>query len=329
MKLTLSEISDYVSGQVVGDKKLLIEGVSEIQDSRLNTITFLSNPLYKKYLEKTKSSAILVKSAELLGDKSGIVVENPQLAMAKTLELFFPKKITKKTIHPSANISPNSRIGNDVSIGPSVFIMSNSVIKDGSYIGANSFIGENVVVGFDSVIHPNVSVYNGTFIGDNVIIHSGTVIGCDGFGYVIDKKSNYKIPQTGQVEIKNNVEIGSNCSIDRGTIGKTVIGEGSKLDNLIQIAHNVKIGKNCLIASQVGISGSTFIGDSCTFAGQVGVAGHLKIGPDSTFAAKSGVTKSHKGGKTYAGFPARKIREHNKSQAILNKIGKDYYKINK
>ena len=326
MKLTLSEISDYVNGQVIGDKKLLIEGVSEIQDSKVNTITFLSNPIYKKYLEKTKSSAILVKSAEFLGAKSGIVVENPQLAMAKTLELFYSKKIIKKNIHPSAIISSKSVISDNVSIGPGAILMSGSTIKNGSSIGANTFIGKNVFVGFNSVIHPNVSVYEGTLIGDHTIIHSGTVLGCDGFGYVSNKNSNYKIPQTGKVEIKNNVEIGSNCSIDRGTIGNTIIGEGSKLDNLIQIAHNVKIGKNCLIASQVGISGSTFIGDSCTFAGQVGVAGHLKIGSGSTFAAKSGVTKSLEGGKIYAGFPARDIREHNKKQAVLNKIGKDYNK---
>lgn len=328
MKLTLSEISDHVNGQVIGDKKLLIEGVSEIQDSRVSTITFLSNPIYKKYLEKTKSSAILVKSAELLGNRSGIVVENPQLAMAKTLELFSPKRITEKNIHSSANISSKSTIGDDVNIGPGVIIMSGSIIENGSCIGANTFIGENVVVGFNSVIHPNVTIYEDTLIGDHTIIHSGTVIGCDGFGYVINKDFNYKIPQTGKVEIKNNVEIGSNCSIDRGTIGNTIIGEGSKLDNLIQIAHNVKIGKNCLIASQVGISGSTFIGDSCTFAGQVGVAGHLKIGSSSTFAAKSGVTKSLEGGKTYAGFPAREIKEHNKRQAVLNKFGKKYFKLN-
>ena len=326
MKLTLSEISDYVNGQVIGDKKLLIEGVSEIQDSKVNTITFLSNPIYKKYLEKTKSSAVLVKSAKFLGAKSGIVVENPQLAMAKTLELFYSKKIIKKNIHPSAIISSKSVISDNVSIGPGAILMSGSTIKNGSSIGANTFIGKNVFVGFNSVIHPNVSVYEGTLIGDHTIIHSGTVLGCDGFGYVSNKNSNYKIPQTGKVEIKNNVEIGSNCSIDRGTIGNTIIGEGSKLDNLIQIAHNVKIGKNCLIASQVGISGSTFIGDSCTFAGQVGVAGHLKIGSGSTFAAKSGVTKSLEGGKIYAGFPARDIREHNKKQAVLNKIGKDYNK---
>ena len=326
MKLTLSEISDYVNGQVIGDKKLLIEGVSEIQDSKVNTITFLSNPTYKKYLEKTKSSAVLVKSAEFLGAKSGIVVENPQLAMAKTLELFYSKKVIKKSIHPSAIISSESVISDNVSIGPGAILMSGSIIKNGSSIGANTFIGKNVFVGFNSVIHPNVSVYEGTLIGDHTIIHSGTVLGCDGFGYVSNKNSNYKIPQTGKVEIKNNVEIGSNCSIDRGTIGNTIIGEGSKLDNLIQIAHNVKIGKNCLIASQVGISGSTFIGDSCTFAGQVGVAGHLKIGSGSTFAAKSGVTKSLEGGKIYAGFPARDIREHNKKQAVLNKIGKDYNK---
>lgn len=322
MKLTLGEISDHVNGQLFGNEKLLINGVSEIQNSREGTITFLSNPIYKKYLAKTKSSAVLVNSSELLKNRDGIVVENPQLAMAKTLELFSPKKKRTGSIHKNSNISKNSIIGEDVVIESGVNIMSKSIINKNAIIGSNTFIGEHVKIGQNTIIHPNVTIYNDTIIGENVEIHSGSVIGSDGFGYVTNKNYHYKIPQTGNVKIENNVEIGSNCSIDRGTIGSTLIGEGSKLDNLIHIAHNVNIGKGCLIAAQFGISGSTLVGDFCTFAGKVGVAGHIEIGPKSIFAAKSGVTKSLKGGKVYAGYPAREIREHNKREAIINKVSK-------
>lgn len=322
MKLTLGEISDHVNGQLFGNEKLLINGVSEIQNSREGTITFLSNPIYKKYLAKTKSSAVLVNSSELLKNRDGIVVENPQLAMAKTLELFSPKKKRTGSIHKNSNISKNSIIGEDVVIESGVNIMSKSIVNKNAIIGSNTFIGEHVKIGQNTIIHPNVTIYNDTIIGENVEIHSGSVIGSDGFGYVTNKNYHYKIPQIGNVKIENNVEIGSNCSIDRGTIGSTLIGEGSKLDNLIHIAHNVNIGKGCLIAAQFGISGSTLVGDFCTFAGKVGVAGHIEIGPKSIFAAKSGVTKSLKGGKVYAGYPAREIREHNKREAIINKVSK-------
>ena len=322
MKLTLGEISDHVNGQLFGNEKLLINGVSEIQNSRKGTITFLSNPIYKKYLAKTKSSAVLVNSSSLLKNRDGIVVENPQLAMAKTLELFFPKKKRTGSIHKNSNISKNSIIGEDVVIESGVNIMSKSIVNKNTIIGSNTFIGEHVKIGQNTIIHPNVTIYNDTIIGENVEIHSGSVIGSDGFGYVTHKNYHYKILQTGNVKIENNVEIGSNCSIDRGTIGSTLIGEGSKLDNLIHIAHNVNIGKGCLIAAQFGISGSTLVGDFCTFAGKVGVAGHIQIGPKSIFAAKSGVTKSLKGGKVYAGYPAREIREHNKREAIINKVSK-------
>ena len=171
-------------------------------------------------------------------------------------------------------------------------------------------------------IHANVSIYFGTNIGENVIIHSGTTIGSDGFGFVNVDGFHEKIPQTGNVIIGKNVEIGSNCSIDRATIGSTIIGEMTKIDNLVHIAHNVKIGKGCLITASFAVAGSTEIGDFCTFAGQVGIAPHLKIGNNSIIASKAGVTKSLSGGKTYGGFPARDIIEHNKREALISEISK-------
>ena len=329
MKLTIGEISDHVGGQVIGDLSCLISGVSEIQDSDVGTITFLSNPLYKKYLSQTKAEAIFVKDKKILNGKNGIIVKNPQLAMAKALELFYPIKNKKPSIHKSSIISSKSSFGKNVHIGAGVVIMDDVRIGDNSIIEANSVISENVLIGSECHLYPNVILYEKTKICNNVIIHSGTVIGSDGFGYVTENTNHYKIPQTGNVIIEDNVEIGSNCSIDSATIGSTLIGESSKIDNLVHIAHNVKIGKSCLITAQVGVSGSTTIGDFCIFGGKVGIAGHLKIGSNSVFAAKSGVTKSLPANKIYAGYPAREIKEHNKRQAIINKIEKLYYNQNK
>lgn len=329
MKLTLSEIADHVDGQAIGNTSCLISGVSEIQDSKKETITFLGNLAYKKYLLKTKAKAVFVTDIKLLEGRNGIIVKNPQLAMAKTLNLYFPSVNKGSTIHPSAVVNNKSKLSKNIGIGANAIIMSGTKIGEGSFIGENTVIGQNVVIGSNCYFNPNVTIYDNSIIGNNVIIHSGTVIGSDGFGYVTENNIHYKIPQTGNVIIEDDVEIGSNCSIDKATIGSTIIGRASKLDNLGQIAHNVKIGKGCLMAAQFGISGSTIIGDSCIFAGRVGVAGHLEIGPNSIFAAKSGVTKSLSGGKVYAGYPAREIREHNKRQAIFNKIGKLYNNLNK
>ena len=171
-------------------------------------------------------------------------------------------------------------------------------------------------------MNPNVSIYKNTILGDNVIIHSNTVIGCDGFGYVTVEDVHEKIPQEGNVIIGNNVEIGSNCAIDRGTIGSTIIGSMTKIDNLVHIAHNVKIGQGCLLTAGFAIAGSSEIGDYCTFAGQVGVAPHLKVGDRSIVASKSGITKSLKGNKVYAGFPAREIKDHNKREALISEVGR-------
>ena len=322
MKIKLGEIASVIEGQVVGDADHLINGVSQIQDANSGTITFLSNPAYRKYLDITDADAIIVEEKSLLKEKMGIVVKNSQFAMAKTLRLFNPVKKEKPFIDPNASISKYASIGKNVSISSGACIKKGVRIGDGCKIGSNAFIGEDASLGNNCELHPNVSIYNNVSIGSRVIIHSGTTIGSDGFGYVTINNIHEKIPQTGDVVIKDDVEIGSNCSIDRATIGSTNVGEMTKIDNLVHIAHNVKIGKGCLITAGFAVAGSTEIGDFCTFAGQVGVAPHLKIGNNSIVASKSGVTRSLKGENTYAGFPARDIKEHNRRQALINEIGR-------
>jgi len=322
LKITLGEIAAVIEGQVVGNAEHSIEGVSQIQDGISGTITFLSNPAYSKYLNSTDADAVIVEEESLLKEKMGIVVQNSQYAIAKTLRLFNPVTQEKPTIDSKAFISKYSDIGKNVSIGSGVCIEKGVKIGDGCKVGSNTFIGEYTSLGNHCELHANVSIYNNINIGSSVIIHSGTTIGSDGFGYVTVNNIHEKIPQTGDVIIEDDVEIGSNCSIDRATIGSTIIGKMTKIDNLVHIAHNVKIGKGCLITAGFAVAGSSEIGDFCTFAGQVGVAPHLKIGNNSIVASKSGITKSLKGKNTYAGFPARNIKEYNRRQALINEIGR-------
>ena len=322
MEIKLGEIASVIEGQVVGDADHPINGVSQIQDANSGTITFLSNPAYNKYIDTTDADAIIVEEKSLLKEKMGIVVKNSQYAMAKTLRLFNPVKKEKPFIDSNTSISKYASIGKNVSISSGACIKKGARIGDGCKIGSNAFIGKDTSLGNNCELYPNVSIYNNVSIGSRVIIHSGTTIGSDGFGYVTINNIHEKIPQTGDVIIKDDVEIGSNCSIDRATIGSTIVGEMTKIDNLVHIAHNVKIGKGCLITAGFAVAGSTEIGDFCTFAGQVGVAPHLKIGNNSIVASKSGVTRSLKGQNTYAGFPARDIKEHNRRQALINEIGR-------
>jgi len=322
LEITLGQIASKIGGKVIGNPSHPIKGVSQIQDASSGTITFLSNPAYKKYLKTTNADAVIVEKKIFLNKKMGIVVQNSQFAMAKTLRLFNPVLKENPIIHSMAYVSDYAKIGENVSIAPGACIEKGVKIGDGCKVGPNTFIGQDTILGNNCELKANVSVHNNTNIGSNVIIHSGTTIGSDGFGFVTVDGNHEKIPQTGNVVIKNDVEIGSNCSVDRATIGSTVIGEMTKIDNLVHVAHNVKIGKGCLITAGFAVAGSTEIGDFCTFAGQVGIAPHLKIGNNSIVASKSGVTKSLKGERVYAGFPARDIKDHNRRQALINEIDK-------
>ena len=308
MELTLSEIAKHLDGDVVGDSSCLISGVSEIQSAEPNTITFLGNPMYQKYLKNTNAAAILVADPSLLNGGNGIVVGNPQLAMARTLALFTNEKEIDPTIHPKAVIAKNAQIGDKVNIDANVIIEGKVRIGDRSSIGANTVIGSNTALGEDCSIASNVSIYEGIILGNNVTVHSGTVIGSDGFGYIPVDDSHEKIPQTGNVVIGDHVEIGSNCSIDRATIGSTIISEMTKIDNLVHIAHNVKIGENCIIAGQVGFAGSSTLGNNVMIGGQAGISGHLKIGNNVKIGGGSGVIKNIPDNSKVMGYPAKDLK---------------------
>ena len=320
--MSLSEIALLVKGDVAGDPDLEISGVSEIQNGKPGTITFLGNPLYGKYLDNTAASAVFVSKKKHLKDHDGIIVTDPQLAMAKTLCVFYPDKKPPGIIHPNTFIHRNVKVGVDVTIDPGTVIESGAIIGDGSWIGPNVFIGANTSMGTNCKIYANTALYHDIVMGDKVIIHSGAVIGSDGYGFVNDSHRQVKIPQVGSVLIGDNVEIGSNSTIDRATIGDTIIGDMCKLDNLVHIAHNVKIGRGCLITAQVGIAGSSEVGNFCTFAGQAGVVPHVRIGDNSIITAKSGVTKSLSGNEIYGGFPARPIKEQHKKDAVLIEVSR-------
>ena len=329
MKFTLKDIATVVGGKLIGDSNIVIEGVSEIQNGKKGTISFLGNQSYKKYVDSTMASAIIVSDVDYLNNKDGIAVKNPQLAIAKVLNMFFPDNYLSGGVHTSAVIDSSAKIGKKVTIESGVVIGANTIIKDNTFIGANSYVGSNTIINKNSKIYQNVVIYHDIEIGENSIIHSSAVIGSDGFGFVTDKDAHFKIPQTGKVIIGDQVEIGSNTVIDRATIGKTIIGNMTKIDNLVHIGHNVEIGTGCLITAQVGIAGSAKIGDGCIFGGQAGVVPHITLGPNSVIAAKSGVTKSLAGNQMYGGYPARPIREQHKRDAIYNEIVIMKKKLNK
>lgn len=318
--VTLRKLASIVGGKVIGAPDQSIHGVSDIKNGAPDTITFLFNPKHQELIKQTSASAIIVADATLLDDKSGIVVDNPRLAMAKVLKLFEPQIDREKGIHIAAIIHPSAQIGKNVDIGAFSIIGQNVEIADGTIIHNNISIGDNVLIGTNVVIYPQVAIYSRTIIGNNVIIDMGTVIGSSGYGYETENDVHHKIPQIGSVVIEDDVEIGANCTIDRGTIGNTVIGTGTKLDNLVHIAHNVKIGKVCLLMGLVGIAGGTIIGDYCIFAGQCGVTNGVNIGDRAIFVAKTGATKSLPGNKIYAGMPARELHEKNKRDAAYSQI---------
>ncbi len=326
--MRLSEIAKLFNCRLLGEDKE-IKGIAEIEKAGSEDLTFLTNPRYKKFLKGTKAGALLT-AKEIEGLKiPQLICQEPYVVFAKLLNIFYPDSFPSPSISKRASISPYSHVEEDCYIGDFVYVAEDAYIGKGCYIFPGTYIGRNVKIGKGSVIYPNVSIYDGTVIGKGVRIHSGAVIGSDGFGYAFskEKKRIYKIPQKGRVVIEDFVEIGANTTIDRGTLGDTVIGEGTKIDNLVQIGHNVKVGKYCFIVSQVGISGSTKIGDFVTLAGKVGVAGHIEIGDNITVAAKSGITKSLKEPGTYAGFPARPYKEWRKVQALIDRLPELYEKL--
>lgn len=325
MLLKLIEISEAISGELVGNGEIEICGVSGIEEALENEITFLANPKYRSSMKSTHASAIIVgKDVPVNEGKPLIRVENPYHAFVTVLKIFSEEEQSLKP-----KISSKAKIGNNVSLGNRVDIQSYAVVEDNvtigddTVIGASAFIGNSAKIGSRTHIYPNVTIRERVKIGNSVILHSGVVVGSDGFGYATADETHHKIPQLGTVIIEDEVEIGANSTIDRATINNqaTLIRRGTKIDNLVQVAHNVEIGENCRIAALTGISGSVKIGDRVTLAGQSGVVGHLKIGSDNIVLAKSAVTKNlpDQTGMV-SGFPARSHKQQLKIQALNQKL---------
>ncbi|MDR2684803.1 MAG: UDP-3-O-(3-hydroxymyristoyl)glucosamine N-acyltransferase [Prevotellaceae bacterium] len=334
MEFSAQQIADFLNGEVVGNKDIAVNNFSKIEQGKKGTLTFLSNPKYTSYIYTTQADIVLVDKdfiPEQPVSATLIKVENAYQALSRLLALAESIKPPKTGINPKSDIAPTAKIGENVFIGAFVTIGENCKIGNNVKIYPNVQIADNVEIKDDSTIYSNVAVYENCIIGRRNIIHSGAVIGADGFGFAPDEAGRYsKIPQIGNVVLGDDVEVGANAAIDRATIGSTIIRDGVKIDNLVQIAHNVEIGANTAIAAQTGIAGSTKIGGKCIFAGQVGVAGHLNIAEKSIFGAQTGVTGNIKeAGGIYQGSPHLPVGNFRRSSIALKQLPEILQKIYK
>ncbi len=321
--LTASEILGLVGGQLVGDPDVAVHAVAPLDRAETGDLSFLAGQKYAALLSTSRATVVLVSRelSETPGEIAArIVVENPQEAMLSLLPRFHRATPAEPGVHPTAVIGARVALGCDVSIGPYAVIGDEVRLGDGCVVGAHCVIGDGVVMGSGVRLYPSVTIYSGSRLGDRVAVHSGARIGSDGFGYVQSGGEHAKIPHVGRCLIGDDVEIGANTTIDRGSIDDTVIGAGTKIDNLVQIAHNVRIGKMCLIMAQVGIAGSVRVEDGCMLLGQVGVAGHRTIGAGARLAAQAGVFGDIPAGETWSGYPARPHKEALRAQAALFKL---------
>ncbi len=329
MGLSLKELADKIGGELSGDGGVQIDSVAPIETAGTGQISFLANTKYKKFLETTTASAVVL-SLDAEFDRLPVIKhKDPYYAFALILDILYPEEPINAGVSAQAHIADSAKIGKSNFVGAFVFIGENSKIGENNNIMPQVHIGRNVIIGNGCKFYPNVSILDGTLIGDNVTIHSGTVIGSDGFGYARHETGIKKVKQIGNVEIANDVEIGSNVSIDRGALGPTKIGNHVKIDNLVQIAHNVVIGDYSIIVAQVGISGSTTLGKGVILAGQVGVVGHIEIGDGVTVGAQSGVSHSIPPGKVYFGSPAREMIRAKRIEACMAKLPDLFRKMNK
>lgn len=330
--ITVKEAADLVGGNIIGSGEIEITKVAKLEEAGPGDLSFLYLPSYEKFLETTKASAVLIKPEmkKTNPDTIYIEVENPNLALQKIVIEYFKPEINVSGIDDSAIIDPSAKIGENITLGKNVVVSANVVIGNNSKILHNTVLMENVKIGENTLLYPNVTVREECEIGNDVIIHSGSVIGSDGFGYTPDSEGVYsKVPQIGNVVIQDDVEIGSNVSIDRAAMGSTLIKKGAKIDNLVQIAHNVVIGEHTVISAQTGVSGSTKIGDHCIVAGQVGFVGHIEITDRVIIGAQSGVSKSIKKPGKYFGFPAKEMATSLRLESHIRNLPNYLEKIKK
>jgi UDP-3-O-[3-hydroxymyristoyl] glucosamine N-acyltransferase len=326
MKFTAQQIADILEGEVVGNPNEEVSKLSKIEEGEKGSLTFLSNPKYNAFLYTTSASIAIVNKSfqpEKEITTTLIKVDNAYKSFSKLLEFYNEVKNNKTGREAPLFISDSAKIGTNEYLGAFSYIGENVIIGDNVKIYPNSYIGDNTVIGNNCIIFSGVKIYSETQIGNHCKIHSGCIIGSDGFGFAPDENGEYKaIPQIGNVIIEDFVDIGATSTIDRATLGSTIIRQGVKLDNQIQIAHNVEVGKNTVIASQTGIAGSTKIGENCMIGGQVGFAGHITIGNNVKIQGQSGITKNLKDGEIVKGTPAMNFSDYNKSYVYFKKLPK-------
>lgn len=317
---TLSEIAAFVGGRISGDGGIRIERIRGIDDAGEGDLTFVANPKYRKKIETTGASAILVASEMACTGKNLLIVEEPYIALSRLLALFHPEEEEKAGINELACIEAGASVSPEAAVYPGVHICRGAKVERKAILYPGVFIGRDAIVGEASILYPRVTLYRRCLIGRRVIIHAGAVIGTDGFGFARPGQENIKIPQVGYVQIDDDVEIGANTTIDRGTLGRTWIQRGVKIDNLVQIAHNVVIGEYSVVVAQVGISGSTQMGRGVIIGGQAGLVGHIQIGDHVMIAAGSGVHKDVSAGRVVAGKPHMPHGEWLKMEACRSKL---------
>ncbi|MDE2873911.1 MAG: UDP-3-O-(3-hydroxymyristoyl)glucosamine N-acyltransferase [Gemmatimonadota bacterium] len=321
--MTLAEAAEATGGRVLGDTSVTFERISPVHDAGPRDLAMLVDRRYATDLPGCGGRALLVSEA-LCGIEDGpadrVVVADPHAALADLLPLLHPDPPRDRGVHSSAVVDPSVVVPGRASVGPHAVVCSGVTLGEGVRIGANCFVGEGVAIGAETVLYPNCTLYAGSVLGDRVVVHAGSSIGVDGFGYVTSGGEHRKVPQVGGCVVEDDVEIGANCAIDRGSIGRTVIGAGSKLDNLVHIGHNVTIGPRSMLVAQVGVAGSTRTGAGVGMGGQAGISGHLRIGARAQIAAQAGVIGDVGPGQVVSGYPARDHRTYLRAMASLMKL---------
>jgi UDP-3-O-[3-hydroxymyristoyl] glucosamine N-acyltransferase len=317
---TLADLAEQLGAEVFGDGNREVCGVRPLDTAKAEHLSFLHNSKYVDEAKASEAGAILVADPEAFAGRDLLVCPEPYLALAHALEIFHPVERPKSGVHPSAVVADDVSVGEGASVGPLTSLGVGATIGDRSVIGAGCVIGRGAVIGADCVLHPRVVIEDNCRLGDRCVVHSGTVIGSDGFGYATVAGTHHKVPQVGIVVLEDDVELGANVCVDRAALGETRIGRGTKVDNLVQLAHNVQVGEHCLLVAQVGISGSSQIGHHTVFAGQSGCSGHLKIGSGVIMSARAVAIKDVPDGVTLSGYPGRPHREWLKTQANLQRL---------
>jgi UDP-3-O-[3-hydroxymyristoyl] glucosamine N-acyltransferase len=322
-ELTLAEAAIITEGEVVGDGSRIVRGVAPLDEAGPEHLSFVANPRYFPYILTTRAGGVLVARDAPLELPEGLAVvrvADPHAALARILPVLYPGWSPAPGVHPTAVVEEGAEVGEGASVGPYAVIGAGSRIGPRARIGAHVVVGRGCEVGADTVLHAHVTLYDGVTTGERCVVHSGARLGADGFGFVFEGGQHRKVPQVGGCRLGDDVEIGANSTVDRGSIGDTVVGRGTKIDNLVHVGHNCRLGQHVIVVAQVGVSGSTRVGDGAVLAGQAGIGGHLTIGAGARVGAQAGVTADVPAGQTVSGYPARPHREALRVQAAVFKL---------